>query len=98
MRCFFLFQEFLFTLEGFNDTAWFLSCYQFMVYAILSFSQLGFAGLNQQRFKRLRYFIFLGSFFFFISRASYQSYILLAALTVATMGLSNYAVAYLNYP
>jgi len=31
-------------------------------------------------------------------RASYRSYILLALLTVSTMGLSNYAVAYLNYP
>jgi adenosine 3'-phospho 5'-phosphosulfate transporter B3 len=72
-------QELMFTLKGFDNTAWFLTCYQFFVYAILSFIHLGFAGLDQRR-------------------ASYRSYILLAALTVTTMGLSNYAVAYLNYP
>ena len=33
-----------------------------------------------------------------VSRASFGSYALLATLTVATMGLSNYAVVYLNYP
>ena len=33
-----------------------------------------------------------------LSSASYRSYMLLALLTLATMGLSNYAVAYLNYP
>ena len=31
-------------------------------------------------------------------RASYQAYLILAALTLSTMGLSNYSVAYLNYP
>jgi len=72
-------QELMFTLNGFDDTAWFLTCYQFFVYAILSFIHLNIAGFNQRR-------------------ASYGSYVLLAVLTVATMGLSNYAVAYLNYP
>ncbi|UJR14986.1 hypothetical protein I4U23_001964 [Adineta vaga] len=72
-------QELMFTLKGFDDTAWFLTCYQFFVYAILSFIHLGFAGLDQRR-------------------ASYRSYITLAILTVTTMGLSNYAVVYLNYP
>jgi len=72
-------QELMFTLKGFDNTAWFLTCYQFFVYAILAFIHLGFAGLEQHR-------------------ASYHSYILLALLTVTTMGLSNYAIAYLNYP
>ncbi|CAF0889261.1 unnamed protein product [Adineta steineri] len=72
-------QELMFTLKGFDNTAWFLTCYQFFVYSILSFIHLGFAGLDQRR-------------------ASYRSYILLALLTVTTMGLSNYAVVYLNYP
>ncbi|CAF1151736.1 unnamed protein product [Adineta ricciae] len=72
-------QELMFTLKGFDNTAWFLTCYQFFVYGILSFVHLGFAGLDQRR-------------------ASYRSYILLALLTVTTMGLSNYAVVYLNYP
>ena len=31
-------------------------------------------------------------------RASYRSYLLLAALSLSTMGLSNYSVGYLNYP
>ncbi|CAF1409503.1 unnamed protein product [Rotaria magnacalcarata] len=72
-------QELMFTLDGFENTAWFLTCYQFLVYAFLSFIHLGIAGLDQRR-------------------TSYASYILLALLTVMTMGLSNYAVAYLNYP
>ncbi|CAF3820765.1 unnamed protein product [Rotaria sordida] len=72
-------QELMFTLDGFDNTAWFLTCYQFLVYAVLSFIHLGISGLEQRRI-------------------SYASYILLASLTVSTMGLSNYAVAYLNYP
>jgi len=72
-------QEFLFTLEGFGKTSWFLSCYQFLIYGCLSFTQIGFSGLRQRR-------------------ASYQSYLLLSSLSVATMGLSNHSVAYLNYP
>ncbi|CAF3767627.1 unnamed protein product [Rotaria sordida] len=71
--------ELLFTLKGFSNTAWFLTCYQFFIYGILSFMQLGFIGLSQRR-------------------ASYRSYIILASLSVSTMGLSNYAVGYLNYP
>ncbi|CAF2895882.1 unnamed protein product [Rotaria sp. Silwood2] len=72
-------QELMFTLDGFENTAWFLTCYQFLVYSVLSFVHLGITGLEQRR-------------------TSYASYILLASLTVTTMGLSNYAVAYLNYP
>ncbi|CAF3226659.1 unnamed protein product [Rotaria socialis] len=72
-------QELMFTLDGFENTAWFLTCYQFLVYAFLSFIHLGITGLDQRR-------------------TSYASYILLALLTVMTMGLSNYAVVYLNYP
>lgn len=72
-------QELLFTLDGFKNTSWFLSCYQFFVYGILAFVQIGWKGLEQRK-------------------ASYQSYLLLAVLTVGTMGLSNYSVGYLNYP
>ncbi|CAF2930154.1 unnamed protein product [Rotaria sp. Silwood2] len=63
-------QELLFTLEGFKNTSWFLSCYQFFIYGVLSFIQI----------------------------ASYRSYLILASLSVATMGLSNHSVGYLNYP
>ncbi|UJR31688.1 hypothetical protein I4U23_019169 [Adineta vaga] len=72
-------QELLFTLKGFSETAWFLTCYQFLIYSVLSFSQIGFVGLSQRR-------------------ASYRSYIILAIMTLGTMGLSNYSVGYLNYP
>ncbi|CAF0804147.1 unnamed protein product [Rotaria sordida] len=72
-------QELLFTLDGFKHTSWFLSCYQFFIYSVLSFIQIGFIGLNQRR-------------------ASYRSYLILALLTVATMGLSNHSIGYLNYP
>ncbi|CAF1203695.1 unnamed protein product [Adineta ricciae] len=72
-------QELLFTLKGFGETAWFLTCYQFLVYSVLSFRHIGFVGLSQRR-------------------ASFRSYIILAMLTLGTMGLSNYSVGYLNYP
>ena len=37
-------------------------------------------------------------FYFYIFRAPFKVYLVLAFLTVATMGLSNMAVGYLNYP
>ena len=37
-------------------------------------------------------------FYFYIVRAPFKVYLVLAFLTVATMGLSNMAVGYLNYP
>ena len=92
----FLSQELMFTLKGFDNTAWFLTCYQFFVYGILSFVHLGFAGLDQRRYHTL--LILSCHSCSSLSRASYRSYILLALLTVTTMGLSNYAVVYLNYP
>ena len=45
------FKELLFTLDGFGDTAWFLSCYQFLIYGLLSFSQIGLAGFKQRRWQ-----------------------------------------------
>ena len=46
-----LLQELMFTLEGFDNTAWFLTCYQFFIYGILAFVHLGIAGLEQRRFE-----------------------------------------------
>jgi len=42
----------MFTLKGFDNTAWFLTCYQFFIYGILSFIHLGVAGLEQRRFDK----------------------------------------------
>jgi hypothetical protein len=89
-------QELIFTLEGFRKTAWLLTCYQFFIYGFLAFIQLGFSGLSQRRLCKNFQFIFSKNFL--ISRASYRSYVLLASLSVGTMGLSNYSVGYLNYP
>ncbi|CAF3665376.1 unnamed protein product [Rotaria sp. Silwood1] len=50
-------QELLFTLEGFKNTSWFLSCYQFLIYGVLSFIQIGFAGLRQRRASYRSYLI-----------------------------------------
>ncbi|CAF4689196.1 unnamed protein product [Rotaria sp. Silwood1] len=49
--------ELLFTLEGFKNTSWFLSCYQFLIYGVLSFIQIGFAGLRQRRASYRSYLI-----------------------------------------
>ena len=38
----------MFTLKGFENTAWFLTCYQFFVYAILAFIHLSLTGWRQQ--------------------------------------------------
>jgi len=55
----------MFTLQGFENTAWFLTCYQFFVYAILAFVHLGFAGLDQRRFLIILYLLLLLLFSFF---------------------------------
>ena len=41
----------MFTLDGFDNTAWFLTCYQFFIYGILAFIHLGVAGLEQRRYE-----------------------------------------------
>jgi hypothetical protein len=40
----------MFVLPGFDNTVWYLTCYQFFIYAILAFIHLGVAGLKQRRF------------------------------------------------
>ncbi|CAF1412235.1 unnamed protein product [Rotaria sordida] len=49
--------ELLFTLEGFKYTSWFLACYQFCIYSILSFIQIGFTGLSQRKASYRSYLI-----------------------------------------
>ncbi|CAF1160914.1 unnamed protein product, partial [Didymodactylos carnosus] len=50
-------QELLFTLNGFRGTAWFLTCYQFFVYSVLSVIQLGLSGVSNRRATYKSYFI-----------------------------------------
>ncbi|CAF1101179.1 unnamed protein product [Rotaria sordida] len=49
--------ELIFTLEDFKYTSWFLSCYQFFIYSILSFIQIGFTGLSQRKASYRSYLI-----------------------------------------
>ncbi|KAH8298622.1 hypothetical protein KR018_002820 [Drosophila ironensis] len=84
-------QELIFTVEGFKPYGWFLTLVQFGYY-------IGF-GLVERRLESYRA---TGTSFWNIEPAPrcipMGTYLVLAALTLGTMGLSNSSLGYLNYP
>ncbi|KAM5300042.1 adenosine 3'-phospho 5'-phosphosulfate transporter 2 isoform 1-T1 [Ctenodactylus gundi] len=97
-------QELIFSVEGFKPYGWYLTLVQFAFYSIF-----GFIELQLMQDKRRRYvIIFLLVKFTSISqifvlkivfyRIPGKTYMLIAFLTVGTMGLSNTSLGYLNYP
>ncbi|XP_037722841.1 adenosine 3'-phospho 5'-phosphosulfate transporter 2 [Drosophila subpulchrella] len=84
-------QELIFTVEGFKPYGWFLTLVQFGYY-------IGF-GLVERRLEGYR--ISGGSFWNIEPEPRcipMKTYLVLAALTLGTMGLSNSSLGYLNYP
>lgn len=84
-------QELIFTVEGFKPYGWFLTLVQFGYY-------IGF-GLVERRLEGYR--ISGGSFWNIEPEPRcipMRTYLILAALTLGTMGLSNSSLGYLNYP
>lgn len=82
-------QELIFTLDGFKPYGWFLTLIQFGYYT-------GF-GYFERKFEQSRSIIGGGKLK--IQRLiPIRTYILLAFLTLGTMGLSNSSLGYLNYP
>eukprot|EP00794_Sanderia_malayensis_P004652 gene4652-5260_t len=75
-------QELIFSLKGFKQYGWYLTLVQFAYYAIFSITEM-IISKPKIKFKR---------------RIPLKTYTLLAFLTVATMGLSNTSLGYLNYP
>ncbi|EDW69746.1 adenosine 3'-phospho 5'-phosphosulfate transporter 2 [Drosophila virilis] len=84
-------QELIFTVEGFKPYGWFLTLVQFGYY-------IGF-GLVERRLESYRT---QGGTIWSIEPAPrcipLRTYLVLAALTLGTMGLSNSSLGYLNYP
>ncbi|XP_020815957.1 adenosine 3'-phospho 5'-phosphosulfate transporter 2 [Drosophila serrata] len=84
-------QELIFTVEGFKPYGWFLTLVQFGYY-------IGF-GLVERRLEGYR--VSGGSFWNIEPEPRcipMKTYLVLAALTLGTMGLSNSSLGYLNYP
>jgi adenosine 3'-phospho 5'-phosphosulfate transporter B3 len=99
--------ELIFRLPGFKPFSIFLTLLQFAIYGILALLEsllkhrCSFALATQRRFviclskKVHKYTICTLTYF---NRISFKTYSLIAFLSVATMGLSNTSVAYLNFP
>ncbi|KAL7074701.1 hypothetical protein ACQ4LE_005913 [Meloidogyne hapla] len=72
-------QELIFRLPGMQPYGWYLTLIQFIIYSILSYSEMYFInGVDR--------------------RIPWKVYFQISFYTVATMGLSNASVGYLNYP
>lgn len=76
-------QELIFTLEGFKPYGWFLTLIQFGYYTVFGFLERRItADVASWRNRTI----------------PMKTYLLLALLTLGTMGLSNSSLGYLNYP
>jgi adenosine 3'-phospho 5'-phosphosulfate transporter B3 len=101
--------ELIFRLPGFKPYSLYLTLLQFGIYATLAVLETlvkhncNFQYVSQRRFIFF-YLLNMKAFqngvfkFFQNSRISLRTYSLIAFLSVATMGLSNTSVAYLNFP
>jgi adenosine 3'-phospho 5'-phosphosulfate transporter B3 len=87
-------QEKIFRVPGFAEFGWYMTLLQFVVYALLAYAE---SMITQRHVERkcvhahTRYRI-AGR------RIPMRQYVMLSLYTVGTMGLSNAAVGYLNYP
>lgn len=93
-------QELLFQLPGFAKYTWYLTLVQFFFYSCFATIE----SLLRKDFNRkwvflnqLKIILFFKSKLFSL-RIPLKSYLLLAFLTVSTMGLSVASLPYLNYP
>jgi adenosine 3'-phospho 5'-phosphosulfate transporter B3 len=102
--------ELIFRLPGFKSYSIYLTLLQFGIYAILAVletlvkNRCNFNHVIKHRFvKFVKHTLFpikfeYPSFVFQFHRINMRTYSLIAFLSVATMGLSNTSVAYLNFP
>ncbi|NP_001389941.1 adenosine 3'-phospho 5'-phosphosulfate transporter 2 isoform 2 [Mus musculus] len=103
-------QELIFSVEGFKPYGWYLTLVQFAFYSVFGLIELQ---LTQDRRRspvspsvsffsvyEYRWSSLSGTpwFITFIPRIPGKTYMLIAFLTVGTMGLSNTSLGYLNYP
>lgn len=78
-------QELIFTLDGFKPYGWFLTLIQFGYYTIFGFVEQRLQSWHHRQPLPQRCI-------------PIKTYLLLAILTLGTMGLSNSSLGYLNYP
>lgn len=74
-------QELIFTLEGFKPYGWFLTLIQFGYYTVFGYIERRITDVASWKHRNI----------------PLKIYLLLALLTLGTMGLSNSSLAYLNY-
>lgn len=75
-------QELIFTLEGFKPYGWYLTLIQFGYYTVFGFIERRITDVATWSHRMI----------------PMKTYLLLALLTLGTMGLSNSSLGYLNYP
>lgn len=75
-------QELIFTLDGFKPYGWYLTLIQFGYYTIFGFLERRITDVASWNHRNI----------------PLKTYLLLALLTLGTMGLSNSSLGYLNYP
>lgn len=75
-------QELIFTLDGFKPYGWFLTLIQFGYYTGFGYFERKVTGTSAKNTRLI----------------PLKTYLLLAFLTLGTMGLSNSSLGYLNYP
>lgn len=75
-------QELIFTLEGFKPYGWYLTLIQFGYYTVFGLLERRITNVASWKQRNI----------------PMRTYLLLALLTLGTMGLSNSSLGYLNYP
>lgn len=78
LNIYLLFQELIFSLEGFREYGWYLTLIQFAYYTVFGILESKLRGVTR--------------------RIPLSTYVILAFLTLGTMGFSNSSLGYLNYP
>lgn len=73
-----VYQELIFTLDGFRPFGWYLTLIQFGYYTVFGWIECRIRNISR--------------------KIPIRNYLLLAFLTLGTMGLSNSSLGYLNYP
>ena len=92
-------QEWIFSVEGLKPHGWYLTFLQFGFYLIFGCIESLFQSDRQRKCVRWSTCVLvMPDFTLFDSRIPLKSYLLLAGLTVSTMGLSNASLGHLNYP
>nr|CAD7446238.1 unnamed protein product [Timema bartmani] len=92
-------QELIFTLEGFKPFGWYLTLVQFAYYSVFGYVEMTLRRISGRNARPMVGLIpCLKRCPACPSRIPLKTYLVLALLTLGTMGFSNSSLGYLNYP